>query len=205
MRLKFLFTPSPRNAFNYGAARPQAFHAVNGAVVRLASQHQQGHHGSNHQHRTTPFWLPSSSFLFGDASPPSPPSATATASAEAEAAGQEGPFSSLSPRRVSPDWSAVFRPAPAADAALLFAAPHAAAAGGRRRKPPAVFGGAGAGAGGGWPDGDLTPVSSGPGRAERGVISAPAKLARVGAAAPSYYARKKPVPAGYGAGDGARR
>lgn len=83
----------------------QAYHAVNGAIGKGSAAHHRhrGHHP--HEHRRHPFWSPSS-FLFraGGASPP---------------ASAEPPFS-LTPRRVTPDWSVVFRSSPAAESALLF-------------------------------------------------------------------------------------
>ncbi|CAN0606670.1 unnamed protein product, partial [Ectocarpus sp. 12 AP-2014] len=57
-------------------------------------------------------WSPSS-FFFRDASSPPPPPPPSSSSSSPEV-----PFSPA-PRRSTPDWSSVFQPSPAADAALF--------------------------------------------------------------------------------------
>eukprot|EP00903_Cladosiphon_okamuranus_P011017 g10406.t1 len=93
-----------------------AYHAVNGAVGRgpAANHYRDGHHRA-HQYWRHPFWSPSS-FLFRVTGPPL--SAAAGAGAASPPATSESLFS-LTRRRVSPDWSVVFRPSPAAESALL--------------------------------------------------------------------------------------
>eukprot|EP00752_Nemacystus_decipiens_P011465 g10180.t2 len=95
------------------------YHAVTGAIGRGAAAHHHHHHGHPpHEHRRHPFWLPSS-LMFRDARPPlSPSSMPAGEGRSSPPAPTEPPFS-LTPRRASPDWSAVFRPSPAAESALL--------------------------------------------------------------------------------------
>ncbi|CAN0386103.1 unnamed protein product, partial [Ectocarpus sp. 8 AP-2014] len=138
------------------------FHVASGAVNRSRPLPLR-------QQRDTS-WSPYS-FFFRDSSspPPPPPPPPSSSSSSSSSSSPKVPFSAA-PRWSTPDWSSVFRPSPAADAALFVLA-----------RPPHVethSGGGGGGGGGGGERGGLLLLPTASSRAWWS-ISPSGRLARV--------------------------